>query len=74
MSKKPSNGDVDSVAVAAEKLYEIIEGHLADLPASERKKDLEAIDEIHSRLTSRGSKKPVSKRRASRGESLCPSH
>jgi len=57
VSKSPTGPRIDSVEVAAEKLYEIIEGHLNEMPPAERKKHLDAIGKTHSRLISQDSKK-----------------
>jgi hypothetical protein len=52
----------DSVDVALEKLYSVVEAHFNSLPLEERKRKLEIIDEVHSQLTARDSRKR-SKRR-----------
>jgi uncharacterized protein (UPF0216 family) len=63
MSKATLDCGVDSVDVALEKLYNIVEEHLESLPVAERKKRLEIIGEAHTQLTSQDSKKHSSKRR-----------
>ena len=70
VSKSLTGPRIDSVEVAAEKLYEIIEGHLNEMPPAERKKHLDAIGKAHSRLISQDSKKRSLRRRTSHPQAV----
>lgn len=72
MSKASPVRSADSVDVALEKLYKVVEGHLNQLPAAERKRRLEAIDEVHAQMTSRDSKRRSSRRRSSHPQVAYP--
>ena len=72
MSKVLPEPVIDSVEVAAEKLYKVVEGHLNQLPAAERKKRLEAIDRVHAQMTSRDSRKRSLRRRSSHPQVAYP--
>lgn len=73
MSKVLAKPDIDPVDVAAEKLYEIMEEHLNEMPPLERKKHLDAIGKAHSRLISRDSRRHSSKGHTSHRAALSSS-
>jgi len=62
MSRTASEKTPDTVEVALEKLYSVVEGHFNSLPPEEKKKKLEIIDGVHSQLSARDSRRR-SKRR-----------
>jgi hypothetical protein len=63
MSKTINEKTPDSVDVALEKLYSVVEGHFNSLPPKERKKKLEIIGEVHSQLSARDSRRRSKRRR-----------
>ena len=70
MSKTISEKTPDSVEVALEKLYSVVEGHFNSLPPKEKKKKLEIIGEVHSQLTARDSKRRSKRRRNVRPQAV----
>jgi hypothetical protein len=70
MSKTINEKTPDSVDVALEKLYSVVEGHFNSLPPKERKKKLEIIGEVHSQLSARDSRRRSKRRRNVRLEGV----
>jgi hypothetical protein len=71
MSKTISEKTPDSVDVALEKLYRVVEGHFNSLSPEEKKKKLEIIGEVHSQLSAQGSRKRSKRQSTVRPQGLC---
>jgi hypothetical protein len=71
MSKTISEKTPDTVEVALEKLYSVVEGHFNSLPPEEKKKKLEIIDDVHSQLRARDSRRRSKRRRSVHPHGLC---